>query len=260
MKSKHIEELIADYIDGVLDTDQLREVESHLKNCESCTKELEATRVLLKAFKEEQAARPSKQVKARFYQMLEEEKQNSSKVVQLERKGNWASGMLKIAAGIALLAGAFALGKFQQQQQSNLEIAALENKSQEIKETAMLSLMENQSASRRIQGVNYIEEFAQPDDAIIKALADRMLFDDNKNVRLSAVEALGNFTASSIVKEAFIAALETENDPSIQITIIHTLVDMQEKKAIAPMQKLLQQQETQPFVKKEIKTLLPNII
>ena len=124
----------------------------------------------------------------------------------------------------------------------------------------MLSLMENQSASRRIQGVNLIEEFTIPDEAIITALANRMLFDNNTNVRLSAVEALGKFTQSDTVKKTFITALETEKDPSIQITIIHTLVTIQEKKAIAPMQRLLEQEETQPFVKQQIKSLLPSII
>lgn len=260
MKSNHVPELLADYLDGLLDPDQHLAVEEHLRSCQSCSVELEETRELLKAFKEEHNAIPSAQLKHKFYQMLEEEKQRSSNVIHIDRKSNWVPGLLKIAAGIALLAGAFALGKFQEQKQSNLAIAALENKSLEIKETAMLSLMENQSASRRIQGVNYIEEFADPDKAIIEALADRMLHDDNKNVRLSAVEALGNFTTSATVKSAFISALETENDPSIQITIIHTLVAIQEKKAIVPMQKLLQQQETQPFVKQQIKSLLPNII
>ncbi len=260
MKSNHISDIIADYLDDLLDPVQHHEAEEHLRSCQSCSAELEETRELLKAFKEEKSAIPSTRLKNRFYQMLEEEKQNSSDFIHIDRKNSWVPGLLKIAAGIALLAGAFTLGKFQEQKQSNLAIAALENESLEIKETAMLSLMENQSASRRIQGVNYIEEFAEPDEAIIVALADRMLHDDNKNVRLSAVEALGNFTSSETVKTAFISALETENDPSIQITIIHTLVAIQEKKAIPPMQKLLQQQETQPFVKQQIKSLIPNII
>lgn len=260
MKSNHITEIITDYLDGLLNADQHKEAEAHLRNCKSCSAELKETRELLKAFGKEENIAPSKRLKDRFYHMLEEEKQHSAKVIPINQKNNRISALLKIAAGIALLIGAFSLGKFQQQQQSNLTIAALENKSLEIKETAMLSLMENQSASRRIQGVNYIEEFTEPDEAIIKALADRMLYDDNKNVRLSAVEAMGKFTTSATVKEAFISALETENDPSIQITIIQILVAIQEKKAIAPMQKLLQLQETQPFVKKEIRTLLPNII
>lgn len=260
MKSNHVKEILTDYLDGLLDTIQRKEVEEHLRSCDSCSSELEAMREVLSAFKEEQNTLPSKQLKVKFYQMLEDEKQKSSKVIAINRKSNWASGLLKIAAGIALLMGAFALGKFQQQQQSDNAIAALVDKSTAIKTTAMLSLMENQSASKRIQGVNFIEEFPEPDEAIISALADRMLLDQNTNVRLSAVEALGNFTNSETVKNAFITALGTEKDPSIQIVIIRTLAATQEKKAIAPLKILLEKDATQPFVKNEIRTLLPTII
>ena len=260
MKSNHITHKLADYLDGHLDPAQRKDVEEHLRSCKSCTQELEETRELFSVFKEEEKAYPSEQLKVKFYQMLEDEKQKSSKVIAINHKKHWVSNLLKVAAGIALLIGAFTLGKFQQQQQSNTAIAVLENKSTAIKETAMLSLMENQSASKRIQGVNFIEEFTQPDEAIISALADRMLLDKNTNVRLSAVEALGKFTNSETVKNTFITALGTEKDPSIQIVIIHTLAAIQEKKAIAPMKELLQQDETQPFVKKEIRTLLPTII
>ena len=87
-----------------------------------------------------------------------------------------------------------------------------------------------------------------------------MLYDENTNVRLTAVEALREFANSEAVKEAFITALQNEKDPSIQITLIHTLVEIQEKKAIQPMRRLLEQQETQPFVKQQIESLLPKII
>ena len=260
MKDNHVKDKLADYLDGLLDADKYKEISAHLAQCNSCQSELEEMKQLFDAFRNEEKHLPSNRLKANFDKMLEEEQRKSTQVISIDKKNNLASSFLKIAAGIALLVGAFSLGKFQQQQQSNKAIAALENKSIAIKETAMLSLMENQSASRRIQGVNFIEEFTEPDEAIIQALANRMLFDENTNVRLSAVEALGKFTNSDTVKNAFITALETEKDPSIQITIIHTLVAIQEKKAVAPMQRLLEQEETQPFIKQQIKSLLPNII
>ncbi|MEX0290082.1 MAG: HEAT repeat domain-containing protein [Flavobacteriaceae bacterium] len=260
MNDKHVTEKLADYLDGLLDEAEHEKVSEHLAQCSDCKSEWEQMRQLLKAFKAEEESIPSSRLETNFDKMLKEVQGEETKVISMNKKGSFATAFLKIAAGIALLVGAFTLGKFQQQEQSNKAIAAIENKSLAIKETAMLSLMENQSASRRIQGVNFIEEFEEPDEAIIKALANRMLYDENKNVRLSAVEALGKFTNSEAVKNAFIIALETEKDPSIQITIIHTLVAIQEKKAIAPMQRLLEQEETQPFIKQQIKSLLPNII
>ena len=136
----------------------------------------------------------------------------------------------------------------------------MEDEAQKVKQLAVISLLENQSASKRIQGVQYIEEFSTPDTTIIDALVDRLLEDEHTNVRLSAMEALSAFRNSERVKKAFIQALKTEKDPSIQIAIIQNLVQMQEKKAIGPMQDLLQQEETQPFIKEEITNALPKII
>ena len=69
-----------------------------------------------------------------------------------------------------------------------------------------------------------------------------------------------NSPSSETVKTAFIEALGTEKNPSIQIAIIQALVSIQEKKAIGPMQKLLEREDTQPFIKDEIKLGLPKII
>jgi len=178
----------------------------------------------------------------------------------VQSKTNWTNNLLKIAASVALLVGVYFFGKQQQAQTSNAEIAQLADESLAFKQTAMLSLMGNKSASKRIQGVNFIQEFTEPDVAIVSALTDRMLHDENTNVRRTAVEVLSEFTASERVKTSFIKALKTEKDPGIQIAIIHLLGKIQEKKAVAPMQFLLDQEDTQPFVKEELKSILPNII
>lgn len=265
MINEHVTELLTGYLDGLLDTEKQAMVETHLKSCEACAKEASDLKKLLHAFSSEDEIIPPPSIKAKFLEQLEEEKNSRSKVVSLDsdstsKRNLWANNLLKIAASIALLVGGFLLGRQQSQESSNQEIAQLTEEKMEFKQTAMLSLMENESASKRIQGVNFIEEFVNPDEAIIKALADRMLYDDNTNVRAAAVEVLAGFTSSENVKNTFIKALKIENDPGIQIEIIQTLGKMQEKKAVIPMQELLKKEETQPFVKKQIESLLPTII
>jgi len=251
MEKNHIIELLPEYLDNLLNEAQKTKVEVHLKDCQSCSQELNELKSLFK--------------EANFFEQIELEKQNSSKVVSLDstpmqRKSNWTSNLLKIAASIALLMGTYFFGKQQQSKAVNNEIAQLTDETLAYKQTAMLSLMENKSASRRIQGVNYIEEFEQPDEAIVKALADRMLYDENTNVRAAAVEVLANYTKSEKVKDTFIEALKTERDPGIQIIIIQTLGKIQEKKAEIPMKELLNSEETQPFVKEQIESILTTII
>jgi len=265
MRDEHITDMLPEYLDDLLDKDQKKKVDTHLKECESCKKDLNELRTLIAAFENEKQLVPPDSLRTGFNEMLEHEKRTNPKIIRLDSqkkpgKNTWAINVLKIAASIILLISSFMLGRYQQEQKSNEVIALLEDKSLRIKQTAMLSLMGNKSASKRIQGVNYIDEFSNPDETIVKALADRMLFDENTNVRLTAVEALEKFTASETVKNTFIKALKIEKDPGIQIAIIQTLVRIQEKKAIAPMQYLLEQEDTQPYVKEQLKSVLPSII
>lgn len=265
MEKNHISELLPDYLDNLLTESQKQEVESHLTVCNSCATELKEIETLLEVINNESTITLSESVRTNFFEELELEKQNSSKIVSLDttpfqRKNNWSNNLLKIAASVALLIGVYFFGKQQQVNTSNIEIAQLTDESLAFKQTAMLSLMGNKSASKRIQGVNFIEEFKEPDEAIVSALVDRMLHDENTNVRRTAVEVLSEFTASENVKNSFIKALKIEKDPGIQIAIIQVLGKIQEKKAAASMQYLLEQEDTQPYVKDELESVLPNLI
>ncbi|NAY91433.1 hypothetical protein GTQ34_05835 [Muricauda sp. JGD-17] len=263
MEKNHVKDRLPDYLDNVLSQKEKNAVEQHLKECQVCRKELEELRILFKAMDEDHIEVPTERLKTNFEHALEREKNSMGKVVSITQektKSNWASNVLKVAASIALLVASFQMGGVFQKQKADENLLALQNESMQMKQTVMLSLMENQSASKRIQGVSYIEEFEDPDEAIIEALADRLLHDEHDNVRLTAFDALSKFTTSERVKEVFIQALENEKNPSIQIGIIQTLVQIQEKKAVGPMKKLLEQEDTQPFIKDQIKAGLPKII
>ncbi len=260
MEKQHVFDQIPDYLDGTLDKSEKAKFEEHTQQCADCKRELHEMKALFNVL-EEDAPVPTDRLKAKFDSVLEEEKMNQGKVVRMESKPsfNWTGNVLKIAAGIALLVAAFQMGSVFQQRKVDQDIAQLQDETNQMKQTAMLSLMENQSASKRIQGVNYIEEFEQPDEAIIQALASRLLYDENDNVRMTAFEALAKFTSSETVKSTFIEALEKEQNPSIQVAIIQALVQIQEKKAAEPMKKLLEKEDTQPFIKEQIRAVLPSI-
>ncbi|GLU43014.1 HEAT repeat domain-containing protein [Allomuricauda sp. NBRC 101325] len=260
MEKQHVFDEIPDYLDGNLNDAAKTAFEKHVENCNDCQSELEEMKAFLNVL-DEDVAPPSNRLKANFEAALEQEKQHQGKVVQLESKSssNWTGNVLKIAASIALLVASFQMGSLFQQRKADADIAQLQDETNQMKQTAMLSLMENQSASKRIQGVNYIEEFEQPDEAIIQALANRLLKDENDNVRMTAFDALSKFTSSETVKNTFIDALGNEKNPSIQVALIQALVQIQEKKAAEPMKKLLEKEDTQPFIKEQIKAVLPTL-
>jgi len=262
MECDHIQNRIVDYLDKNMSEKETTAMKTHLDTCNNCQIEMKQMQQFLAEVRDEELEQPSKNLRVNFEKMLEEEKElQQTKVVRLKPKTNLKS-LLQIAATVLLVISSFLIGRNQSSERHGIELAKLENESLISKQNTILALMDNQSASKRIQGVQYIEELTDQhlDHEIIEALVKRMLNDENTNVRLTAVNALQNFIGSEDVKDGFIKALETEKDPAIQMTLIQALVKIQAKKALQPMQQLLEQEETQPFVKEEIKIALSNII
>lgn len=131
-------------------------------------------------------------------------------------------------------------------------IASIENDMRQMKETMILSLIENQSASKRLKAVNYIEGCKSPVDNIITALINTMHHDENSNVRLAAAEGLIKFSNITEVRKGFLNALIFEKDPNVQIELIHILVAIKEKKGIEPMRNMLKRKETPEFMREQV--------
>ncbi len=260
MEKRELENRISDYFDGLLSPAEVAAFEKRLSTDNDFRTEVDEFKVLFEAIKQEKKEIPSKQLAKNFEKMLQQEKSNQVKVVALASKDNGRFQYLKIAASIALLIGVFLVGRYSAQRASNHSLMAAQQEVLEYKEATLISLLGNESASKRIQGVQLVEEFDRPDEDIVGALGEKMLSDENTNVRLSAMEALSKFSYSDQVKVFFIQALETEENPSIQVALIEILGQLQEKKAVGPMKKLLEKEDTQPFIKKEINNVLPKII
>ncbi len=263
MNCKDIEQHIVDFIDGQLATDEGEQIQKHIETCGNCKAFYDETVVLFRAFNDIEEEVPSESLREGFYKLLEEEKQLSNpKIVQLnkqEKEFPWKRAF-QVAASIVFLFSGYFLGSHKTKQDANQEIVALQIETNELKESVVLAMIENQSVSKRIQAVNYTEGFEQPDVKILEALIERMQYDGNINVRLAAAEALSEFPESSIVKDAFIEALTTQKNPSLQIAIIQFLVKIQEKRAIAPMKQLLEHSDTPDFVKEQVNDGILQII
>ena len=256
MKSEHIKNILPDLLEGILDKETGQEVKDHLQECEECRHELEQYRVLEDLFEKEEEIAPSARLKERFSAMLEEERSRT----RSEESHFAFRRILQMVAAVAALFLSFQAGRLLEHDNSEVIAADVEKEVETEKRIAMLSLMTDESASKRIQGVSYFEEAKELDEDILKVLINKMLYDENTNVRLAAVKALGSFGNSEEVKKNLITALKTEKDPVIQIALIQNLVKIKEKEAVEPMKKLLQNEETQPFVKEQIEALLPTII
>lgn len=264
MKNRHVIELLPDYLDDILEDERKTEVDVHLEHCSKCSNELAEMHKLFNAFKNDVLIAPSKTVRANFYAKLVLEHKESVRD-DGKRTRNYCRhrklwSLLKVAAGFALLVSSFLLGKYQNYSNEGAAVSLSLQDRETSKTKIMLGLLGDISASRRIQGVNYIDGLENPDEIVLDALIERMFFDQNSNVRLSAVDALTRFTEIEKVRNSLVLALRSEKDPLIQIGIIKRLVKIQEQTAIAPMRYLLEQKDTQPFVKEQLKVSIPSIL
>lgn len=254
------EELL-DLADGNLSPEREAEIRLHLKQCEECSSIWEELQQLDSLIATDDVAVPSEKLTADFNLMLKQEMENLQGVQPKKRRRVVRLyPVFRVAAVIALLVGSFYLGAYYQQKQNSGSLVALKEDNNEWRNTATLSLLESASASKRIQGINNTADFSAADTEIAEALIYRMLYDDNDNVRLVAAEALPKFSGIPKTREALLKALEEEKNPIIKIKVIKILVQIKEKKAIAPLKRIQEDKETMPLIKKQIEDLLPHLI
>ncbi|MDC8002978.1 HEAT repeat domain-containing protein [Aureisphaera galaxeae] len=250
MKCNEVENKIIPFLEGDLDTQQEIAMKEHLASCEQCQRQVAETQQMLEVFNEVEDAVPSDRVRGNFIEFLEEEKSLQRYTIGRKETKEFPWKMaFQIAASVLILIAGYAWGSFQKGSENDAQIAELRLEATQLKQDMMLAMLDNRSVSKRIQAVNYTEDIAAPDEEVLEALIDRLHFDGNVNVRLAAVEALSRYSENEKVKDAFIKSLTNETNPNIQIAVIQFLVDVQEKRALAPMQKLLEHTETPNFVK-----------
>ena len=91
-------------------------------------------------------------------------------------------------------------------------------------------LADSSSASTRLAAILEIERSGYMDDEVVGLLSSAMNQDDNSNVRIAALDLLGSYAHDPHVTELFIASLATQDDPFVQLGLIHFLkqIDNQE--------------------------------
>jgi len=263
MKCSQIEEVLIPYVDGMLSKEESKAVEAHIDSCTSCQVLLKETQTLFLTMQDVDEVEPGANVRQRFMTLLEEEKRlqrPNGLGGDTQKEFPWKTAF-QIAASIVLLLSGYLFGSFQEGKKSEFQLASLQEETLELKQDMLLALLDNKSASKRIQAVSYTSEMdVTPDMEVIEALIERFEYDGNINVRLAAAEALSNYSENETVKTAFIASLTNEKNPTIQIAVIQFLVKVQDKRALVPMQQLLEQTETPNYVKEQVNQGLQQFI
>ncbi|HEX3585502.1 MAG TPA: zf-HC2 domain-containing protein [Candidatus Angelobacter sp.] len=264
MKCDEASELLPDYLQGRLSADQAAEVEKHLAECAACGEEAALWKKLA-LLPEEQ---PSPALESRFKAMLESyqegrwEKTNlaseksKTPLPMLWGLGNWRQ---LPAAGIVwaclFLACGYFIGKHADRGPDAAAQAKLDELRQELgatRQMVALSMLQQQSASQRLEGVSWSTRLPEPDPKVMGALMHTVRFDNNVDVRLAALDALGRYADRPEVRRELVDVLQTTQSPMVQVALIDLLVDLHDKSAVSQFKKFQQDPNVNPTVKKRV--------
>lgn len=252
MKTENIEKQIISYFEGELSEAQAQSLLVMIQEQKEHQQMFLAYQQIFEDIKQEQWEKPGQEMSGQFNSWLSEQQAQQYLQPSLkQRKGpNNSSWMAAAAIGILVIGACLGivLKKNQLQQQ---EIIMLAKEMNQMKQTLTLAMLEENSASQRIQAINTLQtEAPQEENAIIQALLKRIEMDPNVNVRISASEALVHFPSGTTV-EGLIQLLDQENDPRVQLSIIEVLVQLKAQKAIPSLEDLITKDSVAPVVKEQ---------
>jgi len=267
MKCEQYRELFIDWNNNLLTADQQKELEQHIDTCPDCREELAELQQVWDGLGEIKTPEPSAEMKVNFQAMLKEYKQSVSKQSawhnlmdrfaafwQLQPRFPLAYGLM---IAVVCFGGAYWLQHNSKQQQ---DMQALTAQVHELKQTMMLAMLDNPSASERIKAVSYTNNIKHVDKQVIDALFATLNNDPNVNVRLSTLDALTQLANHPEVRAGLIQSITTQDSPLMQSAIADVMLKLQEKRSVDPLKKLLKQKDLDGGVRDKIKETITKLI
>ena len=117
-------------------------------------------------------------------------------------------------------------------------LESLTEKIAALDEAVAIVQLEQVSASERLEGLSWIGNHGTSSHALIGALADVLVSDENVNVRLAAVDALAGVSDEPAVRSLLIQALKEPQSPLVSIALIENLVPLADPVSVALFQSI----------------------
>lgn len=253
--------LVLDYLDGQLQPEQAEELQRLLEEGILKEEELQAYGLMMQQLEEMPQPQPGPRLHDNFYTMLaeaeaQEKKPSFSQSITERLSRFFWTGQVRMGAvlsGILLLLTGMGAGYWLRPVQVyEQQISQLQDQVLQMQQVVLLTQLEQSSATERLKAVNLSQELPQADQQVIKALLNTLSNDPSINVRLAALEALHVHAHHPQVREGLVRAFELQDSPLMLIALAEEMAALQEKRAVAPMQKLLKEQNLDSTVKQQI--------
>jgi hypothetical protein len=238
MNCKEVTGLLPDYLQGNASPSETAELERHIGECSACSRVLGEFEQVWERLGEIPDEEPGPELRTRFLaalkdQVKEQAPMEGTEPVSPHRGRNMVSFAYlfpRLAAAAVLIAAGFLAGRTTNQSH---DIASLNQQVSELKTLVTASIINQQSAITRIEGLSLASGVQDPDEQFLSLLLMTLNTDQDVNVRLAAVSALSNFQSNQWVRQELVKSLARENSPLVQISLIELLVEMREDTALA---------------------------
>jgi hypothetical protein len=121
---------------------------------------------------------------------------------------------------------------------------------QTSKKVVMFAGLRNmESPASRISAASAAEQLQNQGNDIVDALVQTLNNDPNGNVRLASLDGLARFYRENYVRRQLIASLRKQQDPVVQIAMIHLLTRMREFGILEELDRMVNDENIQKAVK-----------
>ncbi len=261
MEDKYMS-LITDYIDGTLTREREKEFQQYVTEGHILMEEVNAIIEMQQKIELAEDPLPSEALSENFYVMLEEAQSRASRVekhegfFELLNRLFFGSTTGKLAFGIAVLVvGFFAGSNF-----NGSKYSELNQQITDMQEMMMISMLEEESVTERLKGVQMSSELPMTNEKVTDALFTTLNNDRSTNVRLAALSALSPYTDNPTVREGLIQSIAKQESPLMQVALAELMVEIQESKSIEEFKQLLEKEETPEEVKTTLKESIDKIM
>lgn len=245
MNCEKAKELFPDALAQSLPEPAAARLREHLETCAACREEQRSLHGLWDDFSSLPDAEPSREMDRRFHDMLRSYRSGLEEVRPKRPAGMnlagwlallwpvrpaWQYAVLLLLFGAGLLAG-WGLRPDRGAVDQGTELAQLRVEMRQLKEQMALALLDQQSASERLRGIEWTTRLRSPDERIFAALLRALDADPNVNVRLAAIEALQPFMHEAFVRKALRDALPRQESPLVQVELIQVMVEAEDRES-----------------------------
>lgn len=264
MDDKYIS-LITEYIDGTLTEARRVEFETYVKDGFIDMKEVEELASVQEQMLQAPEPEPSEALRANFYQMLAAENRRLEK----REHNDWAGQLIqklfstssgRLAFGFGVLVVGLFMGRVFTSNSYNSQLENLSTQMADMKEVMMMTMLEGESVSQRLKGVQMSNGLVTRNKEVTDALFLTLNNDENTNVRLAALATLSEYAKDPAIREGLVNSITQQKSPLVMVALAELMVELQESQAKKEFEPILNAENTPDDVKSALRQNLDKIM